>query len=118
MNCVHHVQDVRNDQFPTPPCDTNVISEVLRPRPEPQVVSWLESLSGDVAITAITLAELLAGVGRLPRGDRRSVLTTRIGTALQPYRDTRAVLAFDYGCRPLRDDPCRPGECRFADHHG
>ncbi|WP_017610744.1 type II toxin-antitoxin system VapC family toxin [Nocardiopsis xinjiangensis] len=75
--------------------DTNVISEVFRPQPDAQVVSWLESLSGDVAITAVTLAELLSGVRRLPSGRRRETLTTRIEAALQPYRDTRAVLSFD-----------------------
>lgn len=75
--------------------DTNVVSEVFRPRPEERVISWLESLDGDVAITAITLAELLAGVRRLPPGRRRSALTAKIDAALQPYRDTRSVLAFD-----------------------
>jgi predicted nucleic acid-binding protein len=55
----------------------------------------MESLTGDVAITAITLAELLAGVRRLPEGRRKSALTMNINTALQPYKDTRSVLAFD-----------------------
>ena len=36
--------------------DTNVISEIFRPQPDARVVSWLESLSGDVAITSVTLA--------------------------------------------------------------
>lgn len=36
--------------------DTNVTSEVFRPAPEPRVVECLGSLTGDVAITAITLA--------------------------------------------------------------
>lgn len=75
--------------------DTNVISEVFRPQPDARVVRWLESLTGDVAITAITLAELLAGVRRLPEGHRKSTLTMNIESALQPYKDTRSVLAFD-----------------------
>lgn len=75
--------------------DTNVISEVFKPAPNPQVVTWLESLTGDVAITTITLAELLAGVRRLPAGRRKSTLTTRINVAMQPYRDTQALLPFD-----------------------
>lgn len=75
--------------------DTNVISEVFRPRPDACVVAWLESLTDDVAITAVTLAELLAGVRRLPQGRRRAGLSERIDAALRPYRDTRAVLAFD-----------------------
>lgn len=75
--------------------DTNVISEILRPKPEDRVVAWMEGLTGDVAITAVTLAELLAGVRRLPEGRRRSVLAAKINTALEPYRETRAILSFD-----------------------
>lgn len=75
--------------------DTNVISEIFRPLPEPRVVDWLASLEGDVAITSVTLAELLAGVRRLPDGRRRDELTRRIDAALAPYRGGRAVLPFD-----------------------
>ena len=75
--------------------DTNVISEIFRPAPEPRVVEWLDSLTGDVAITAITLAELLAGVRRLPDGRRKDALVQRIDGAVAPYRGSRAVLAFD-----------------------
>ncbi|ANI92858.1 type II toxin-antitoxin system VapC family toxin [Dietzia timorensis] len=75
--------------------DTNVISEIFRPAPEPRVVDWLASLTGDVAITSVTLAELLAGVRRLADGRRRDELNTRIDAALEPYRGGRAVLPFD-----------------------
>lgn len=75
--------------------DTNVISEILRPEPEARVVAWMEGLTGDVAITAITLAELLAGVRRLPDGRRKSALAATIDAALEPYRETRAILSFD-----------------------
>lgn len=75
--------------------DTNVISEVFRSTPEPRVVEWLASLTGDVAITAITLAELLAGVRRLPDGQRKDALAERIDLAVAPYRGSRSVLAFD-----------------------
>ncbi|OYN87639.1 type II toxin-antitoxin system VapC family toxin [Parenemella sanctibonifatiensis] len=75
--------------------DTSVISEIFRPLPEPRVVDWLASLEGDVAIAAVTLAELLAGVRRLPDGRRGDELTRRIDTALEPYRGGRAVLPFD-----------------------
>src|SRR5699024_2756045 len=52
-------------------------------------------MEGDVAITSVTLAELLAGVRRLPDGRRRDELTRRIDAALAPYRGSRAVLPFD-----------------------
>lgn len=75
--------------------DTNVISEIFRPSPEPRVIEWLVSLTGDVAITSITLAELLAGVRRLPDGRRKDELAQRIEQAVAPYRGSRSVLAFD-----------------------
>lgn len=75
--------------------DTNVISEIFRPQPEPRVLAWLESLTDDVAITSITLAELLAGVRRLPEGRRKTDLAAAIHAAIQPYRDTSSLLSFD-----------------------
>ncbi|MFS0893184.1 type II toxin-antitoxin system VapC family toxin [Microbacterium sp. 179-I 3D3 NHS] len=75
--------------------DTNVISEVFRSAPDEHVVAWLEGLTGDVAITAVTLAELLAGVGRLPDGRRRDELSARIHAAIAPFRGSDSILAFD-----------------------
>lgn len=75
--------------------DTNVISEIFRPSPEPRVLEWLASLTGDVAITSITLAELLAGIRRLPEGRRKDELARGIDEAVALYRGSRAVLAFD-----------------------
>ena len=75
--------------------DTNVISEMFRPQPHPSVIAWLDSLSGDVAITTITLAELLAGVRRLPEGRRKAALGVALDTALEPYLGTSSLLSFD-----------------------
>ena len=75
--------------------DTNVISELFRSEPDARVVGWLESLTGEVAITSVTLAELLAAVRRLPDGRRRTELWSRIEATVEPYRQTRAVLTFD-----------------------
>ncbi len=75
--------------------DTNVISELFRRAPAPQVIDWLSTLSDDVAITSITLAELLAGARQLPEGRRRPELLQRITATAEPYRGTGAVLPFD-----------------------
>ena len=75
--------------------DTNVISEVVRSTPNDRVVAWLMSLTGDVAITSVTFAELLAGVGRLPDGRRKAELSTRIAAAIEPFRGSRSILSFD-----------------------
>jgi toxin FitB len=59
--------------------DTNVISELARIDPEQSVVTWLDSLpAAEVATTAITAAELLYGVARLPDGRRRAALAETI----------------------------------------
>lgn len=58
-------------------------------------MAWLESLTGNVAITAVTLAELLAGVRSLPDGRRKKALSARIEVAVEPYRYDRSVLSFD-----------------------
>lgn len=75
--------------------DTNVISEIFRPRPEERVIDWIGSLTGEVAITSVTLTELLAGVRQLPSSRRKIALTTPIEAALEPYRGSRSVLPFD-----------------------
>lgn len=77
--------------------DTNVISEIFRPQPDARVVAWLESLTGEVAITAVTLGELLAGVRRLPEGRRKDALAVRVAAVADSYRNGRSILAFDAG---------------------
>ena len=75
--------------------DTNVISEIFRPTPDWRVIEWLTSLTGDVAITSTTLAELIAGVSRLPDGRRKDQLALLIHEAVDPYRGSRSILPFD-----------------------
>lgn len=75
--------------------DTNVISEIFRPSPDPRVADWLVSLTDEVAITSITLAELLAGIRRIPDGRRKEELARRVMEAVAPYRGTRSILSFD-----------------------
>lgn len=73
--------------------DTNVISEVARPRPNERVLSWVDA-QGEVAITATTVAELLYGVARLPDGARKARLADGVREMIDgPLRDR--VLAFD-----------------------
>lgn len=55
--------------------DTNVVSELMKPSPDPQVYRWLGGL-GDQSLTttAVTVAEIEFGLQRLPVGQRRSAL--------------------------------------------
>jgi predicted nucleic acid-binding protein len=55
--------------------DTHVISEPLKPRPDPAVIRWLDRQSpATLYVTTISQAELLAGVAALPAGKRRTEL--------------------------------------------
>ena len=56
--------------------DTNVVSEWVKPHPNPGVVAWLDGMDEDrVFLSVITLAELRYGVERLDEGKRRRRLT-------------------------------------------
>lgn len=55
--------------------DTNVLSELMRPRPDPTVMDWFADRTGDLFyVTAITRAEILLGIALLPAGRRRDFL--------------------------------------------
>ena len=74
--------------------DTNVVSEAIRPEPFPMVLSWLDAQShGTLFLSSITVAELLFGIGALPEGRRKDMLTDRIGGLLDQFAGR--VLSFD-----------------------
>jgi predicted nucleic acid-binding protein len=55
--------------------DTNVVSELMRPRPDAGVMAWIASRpASTLCTTTITQAEILHGVLVLPRGKRRDAL--------------------------------------------
>lgn len=74
--------------------DTNVLSEFIKPRSEPHVLAWLDAqLPADLAVTAITEAEMRAGAAVLEDGKRKQHLGELIDAALAPFRST--ILPFD-----------------------
>jgi predicted nucleic acid-binding protein len=75
--------------------DTNVLSELIRREPDEGVTRWLDSLdAATVATTAITAAELLYGVARLPTGRRKKQLSDAIHGLIEEDLDGR-VEPFD-----------------------
>ena len=75
--------------------DTNVVSEPLRPRPEPGVLQWLDAQEPQTLhLTSITLAELLAGVEAMPAGRRRNQLERAFERQVLPLFAGR-ILSFD-----------------------
>ena len=59
--------------------DTNVISELMRSKPDPGVVAWAaEQPRGALYTTSVNEAELLNGIAALPEGRRRTGLATAV----------------------------------------
>ena len=75
--------------------DTNVISEALRPAPSDRVLRWLDEQDPrTLFLSAVSLAELLAGAAYLPPGRRRSDLERSLAAALRHLFADR-ILPFD-----------------------
>lgn len=75
--------------------DTNVLSELLKPAPSPDVISWLfKQPDFRLFTTTVTQAEILYVVELLPKGKRKAGLEAMV-TAIfdQDFRDR--VLPFD-----------------------
>lgn len=55
--------------------DTNVVSELMRERPTPKVLGWVdEQFTSSLFVTSVTEAEIRTGIAILPVGERRSGL--------------------------------------------
>jgi predicted nucleic acid-binding protein len=78
--------------------DTNLVSEPLRPAPDSRVVAWIDAQPLETLfLSAITVAELRAGVALLPAGRRRAGLQESLETRVLPLFAGR-VLPFDLAC--------------------
>ncbi|EKQ5826281.1 PIN domain-containing protein, partial [Vibrio parahaemolyticus] len=56
--------------------DTNVVSEAMKPEPDPAVRAWLNEQSAETLyLSSVTLAELLFGIAALPNGKRKDLLS-------------------------------------------
>lgn len=76
--------------------DTNVLAELIRPSPAPEVKGWLREKAGEepLVTTAITIMEIEYGLARLPEGARRKDLEERFA-ALTGKQFEFAVLPFN-----------------------
>jgi toxin FitB len=74
--------------------DTNVISEAMKPAPNPVVRAWLNrQVAETLYLTSVTLAELLFGIAVLSAGRRKNTLTRALDGLLELFGDR--VLPFD-----------------------
>ena len=75
--------------------DTNVLSELMRPRPSSQVVRWVgDQPTAELFTTAITEAEIFYGIELLPKGKRRDGLLAA-AEAMFVEDFAGRILAFD-----------------------
>lgn len=78
--------------------DTNVVSEPLRRVPETHVIEWIDAQPLEtLCLSAITVAELRAGVAMLPAGKRQARLRENLEKEVLPLFVGR-VLPFDLAC--------------------
>ncbi len=75
--------------------DTNVVSQLVRERPEERVLDWLAQHDlADLWLSVVTGAEMLTGVAYLPAGRRRDAQARGVHELLETVFDGR-VLSFE-----------------------
>jgi toxin FitB len=75
--------------------DTNVISELWKAAPEPNVLAWIDAQAVETLyLSAVTVAELRFGLAAMPAGKRRSIYQERLEREVLPAFTSR-VLPFD-----------------------
>lgn len=59
--------------------DTNVVSELMRPRPEPRVSDWAAAQPlATLAVAAVSVMEVRFGIAVLPAGRKRDELDSKL----------------------------------------
>ena len=68
--------------------DTCVISELVKPAPQENVVSWLNEMPSEALfLCAITIGELRKGLTKLPDSKKKERLTFWLNTLLIEYKE-------------------------------
>ena len=74
--------------------DTNVISELTRPIPDPDVARWLGEHEDEFFLSTLTLGEIHKGILALPESARRRRLASWFDQEIRPWFAGR-LLAVD-----------------------
>ncbi|VVO46536.1 Toxin FitB [Pseudomonas fluorescens] len=75
--------------------DTSVLSEFMRVEPESRVLAWVDAQPAmELAVSAVTVAEIFHGIARLPSGKRKQKLEAH---AMAMFEEDFAgrILSFD-----------------------
>jgi predicted nucleic acid-binding protein len=88
--------------------DTNVISELMRAAPSPAVLAWFGAQdAADLFISAVTEAELRAGVAILPDGQRRDRLQAALDGLIEEDFPGRVLPSDSHATRAYADIAAR-----------
>lgn len=72
--------------------DTNILSELTKPKPNPRVLAWFAATPSDALhISVITLGELRSGVERMPDSKRRESIRLWLEQTLADWLGDRAL---------------------------
>ena len=72
--------------------DTSVVSEMMRPYPEPRVAWFLDAIAHEgIGISTVTIWEILSGIGRLTAAQRREELAMRFRNMLEDVFEDRVI---------------------------
>jgi predicted nucleic acid-binding protein len=75
--------------------DTNAVSELMKPQPNPGLIAWMESTDEDrLFLSVVSIAELRRGIERMALGKRRSRLEQWLQAEL-PLRFEGRILSVD-----------------------
>ncbi|MGI9477190.1 MAG: type II toxin-antitoxin system VapC family toxin [Hyphomicrobiaceae bacterium] len=75
--------------------DTNVVSELMKPDPNSQVLAWFARIDGnDLFTSTVTEAEVRAGLAVMPEGRRRDALLAEANAMFENVLSEQ-ILSFD-----------------------
>ena len=104
--------------------DTNVVSELMRARPNPQVLGWMDNqLADSLFVTSVAEAEIRTGIAILPGGGRQRGLAAAaerlfgmfFAERILPF-DSDAAQAYAVLAAKRRTDgrPISQSDCQIA----
>ena len=66
--------------------DTNIISELIKPKPEGKLTEWVESADEDLLyLSVLTIGEIRKGIVTMEQGKRRAALQSWLETDLKRF---------------------------------
>jgi toxin FitB len=73
--------------------DTNIISELVKPRPEASVTTWIEATDESLLyLSVLTLGEIRRGIAALPQSRRRTTLEAWLDRDLRARFEDRILI--------------------------